>query len=63
VNLAEAKAAAAVSKTAVKAALAKSLKLDDPDTLHFWSDTERLTVERRAEKKPRAAAASRHLTA
>jgi len=53
--LAEAKAAAAVSKAAVQAALAKGLKLGEPQTLNFWADADKLTIERRADKKPRQA--------
>jgi hypothetical protein len=61
--LAAAKAAAAVSKAAVQAALAKSLKLGEPETLNFWADADKMVVARRpTEKKPRQTAL-RDLTA
>jgi hypothetical protein len=61
--LSAAKEAAATSKTAVIAALAKSLKLAAPETLHFWSDAEKVTVVRRPEKQTTRRAVLRDLTA
>jgi hypothetical protein len=55
--------AAATSKAAVIAALAKSLKLAAPETLHFWSDAEKVAVVRRPEKQTTRRAVLRDLTA
>jgi hypothetical protein len=49
--LAEAKAAAAVSKQAVIAAFAKALKLSDPESLTFGSDAEKIVIVRRPKEK------------
>lgn len=61
--LGAAKAAAGVSKAAVQTAIAKSLKLGEPETLNFWLDADKLTVARRAEKKQARHTALRDLTA
>lgn len=62
--LAEAKTAAAVSKQAVIAAFAKSLKLSDPDSLTFGSDAEKVVIVRRPkEKQASRRAVLRDLTA
>ena len=49
--LAAAKEAAAVSKAAVVAAFAKSLKLADPETLSFGADAEKMVIVRRPKEK------------
>ena len=49
--LSAAKEAAAVSKAAVVAAFAKSLKLADPETLSFGADAEKMVIVRRPKEK------------
>ncbi len=61
--LADAKAAAATTKAAVCAALAKSLKLQGAEPLTFWSDAEKLVVGRRPKEKVRKQTTLRDLTA
>jgi hypothetical protein len=60
--LADAKSAAAQSKTAVLNALAKSLKLQDAETLTVWWDAEKLVLGRRPKEKVRKQTALRDLT-
>jgi hypothetical protein len=61
--LADAKAADASTKAAVCAALAKGLKLQEAETLTFWSDAAKLVVGRRPKEKVRKQTALRDLTA
>ena len=61
--LSAAKEAAATSKTAVLNALAKSLKLPDPESLHFWVDADKMVVGRKPAEKVRRASTLRDLTA